>query len=263
MVRTFIFAAVVFVLFTGIRCGSVNVANLDPSDFSGANQTAAKCEGVSNSFVNDVVPIFTEKTCADASCHGAGSAGGMTLTGTNDEIFDAVTSRVSTSDPASSLILRKGTGGLSHGGGQPITSVDDPAYVTIFCWISAGAENTTETTPITTPTPVAIEATLASIQTNLFTPSCATSSCHSSANQAGGLSLADGESFGELVGVDAQIAPTKKRVFAGNPTTSFIIQKLEDGQAGNEGDRMPPGSAIGQATIDVVRQWIQDGAANN
>ena len=41
----------------------------------------------------------------------------------------------------------------------------------------------------------------AAIQNEIFTPSCISSSCHSSGTQAGGLSLAASESYDALVGV--------------------------------------------------------------
>lgn len=49
------------------------------------------------------------------------------------------------------------------------------------------------------------------------------------------------------------------RVVPGNPDASFIIQKLEGTQA--LGERVPLfGPYLPQATIDVVRLWILNGA---
>ena len=49
------------------------------------------------------------------------------------------------------------------------------------------------------------------------------------------------------------------RVVPGNPNASFLIQKLEGTQS--LGDRMPQfGPYLPQSTIDLIRQWIQNGA---
>jgi hypothetical protein len=52
------------------------------------------------------------------------------------------------------------------------------------------------------------------------------------------------------------------RVTPGDPDNSYVIQKLEGTAA--VGARMPQGGPfLDQATIDMIRQWITDGAANN
>jgi hypothetical protein len=50
-------------------------------------------------------------------------------------------------------------------------------------------------------------------------------------------------------------------VIPGDPDGSFIIQKLEGRPAPLLGDQMPQGGPyLDQSTIDVIRQWIKDGA---
>jgi len=52
------------------------------------------------------------------------------------------------------------------------------------------------------------------------------------------------------------------RVTPGNPDNSYLIQKLEGTAAG--GSRMPQGGPfLDQATVDMIRQWITDGALDN
>ena len=54
--------------------------------------------------------------------------------------------------------------------------------------------------------------------------------------------------------------PNLNRVTAGDPDSSYLVQKLE-GATGIVGARMPFGGPyLPQATIDVIRQWITDGA---
>lgn len=111
-----------------------------------------------------------------------------------------------------------------------------------------------------------IEPTLSSIQENIFTPTCARSGCHSAASASNGLSLADGDSFSELVGVASSDVPTMDRVEAGDPDNSYLIHKLRGTQAtvGGGGSDMPQGaSALSDEEIEAIEEWIENGAENN
>jgi hypothetical protein len=105
-------------------------------------------------------------------------------------------------------------------------------------------------------------ATLTSIQQNVFTPRC--SGCHSGAGTTlpGAMNLTDAAaSYAALVGVASRQVPTLARVTAGNPNDSYLIRKLE-GTPGIVGGRMPlVGGPLPQTTIDSIRLWITTGAA--
>ena len=102
-----------------------------------------------------------------------------------------------------------------------------------------------------------LQATFASIQDGVFTPICAT--CHFGASAPVGLRLDAANSYGLLVGVASGEAPSVLRVAPGNPSASYLIQKLEGTAA--VGGRMPlNGTPLPQADINVIRQWITDGA---
>lgn len=74
-----------------------------------------------------------------------------------------------------------------------------------------------------------------------------------------GLRLDAGFSYASLVNMPSFYDSTLLRVKPGDPEASFLIQKLEPAPA--FGDRMPlTGCCLQQVTIDVIRQWIQDGA---
>jgi len=104
---------------------------------------------------------------------------------------------------------------------------------------------------------VPLAATLASVQANVFNPSCIV--CHAGANAPQGLRLDAANSFTNLVGVPAQQDSSVLRVAPGNPDQSYLIQKLEG--TASEGQQMPLGGPpVSQSTIDFVRQWITDGA---
>jgi hypothetical protein len=96
-----------------------------------------------------------------------------------------------------------------------------------------------------------------SIQANVFEPVC--EFCHQGANAPAGLRLDAANSYTMLVGTASVERPGLQRVTPGNPGNSYLIQKLE-GTAG-VGERMPAGlPALPQADIDIIRQWITDGA---
>jgi hypothetical protein len=70
------------------------------------------------------------------------------------------------------------------------------------------------------------------------------------------------ESFAALVGVASLQVPELNRVEPADPDNSYLIDKLEGTQA--VGSRMPQGGPfLNQETIDLVRDWIANGAENN
>jgi hypothetical protein len=99
------------------------------------------------SFRNDVIPVLTKAGCNQGACHGAlaGKNGfKLTLRGYDPFLdYDALTRhsvgrRVSLADPASSLLLRKPTFALPHGGGKRFAA-SSIEYRIIAEWIAEGA----------------------------------------------------------------------------------------------------------------------------
>ncbi len=114
--------------------------------------------------------------------------------------------------------------------------------------------------PIEPGGPPPLGPTLASLQANVFTPGC---SCHLAASAPAGLSLAEGRSFENLVGVPSTEQPGLLRVEPGNPDRSYLIRKVEGGPD-IVGARMPLGTApLTPAQIQALRDWIAQGALNN
>jgi hypothetical protein len=100
-----------------------------------------------------------------------------------------------------------------------------------------------------------LTADFESIQAHVFTPRC--TSCHAGGAAPEGLRLDAGSSYDLLVGVPSVQQPSTLRVAPGEPDASYLVRKLE----GAAGTRMPLGGPyLDQATIDVIRQWITDGA---
>lgn len=106
---------------------------------------------------------------------------------------------------------------------------------------------------------------------------CVSTQCHG-ASSAGGLRLdSRADAYQNLIGqkatgqcveggVDGSAAvcgcapKNLTRVIPGDPENSLLVMKLSG--APTCGERMPPaGAPIPSATLDVVKQWIQDGAS--
>jgi hypothetical protein len=99
---------------------------------------------------------------------------------------------------------------------------------------------------------------LQSIQEHVFTPIC--TACHAGAAAPLGFRLDADSAFAMLVNAPSVEVPSLRRVSPGNPDTSYLIQKLEGHAA--VGGQMPLGQApLPQATINVIREWITNGAA--
>ncbi|HEX4000149.1 MAG TPA: DUF1549 domain-containing protein [Pirellulales bacterium] len=99
------------------------------------------------SFVEDVVPLFTRLGCNAGSCHGkADGRNGfrLSLRGYAPEWdIDRLTResrgrRIDLALPENSLLLRKPTGAVPHGGGTLI-EIASPEYNLLLNWIRAGA----------------------------------------------------------------------------------------------------------------------------
>ena len=113
--------------------------------------------------------------------------------------------------------------------------------------------------PLGTP-PSGLQPTLASIQDNVFSVRCAIPDCHGGGSVQYGLRLDPGFSAGNLINVPSPRNANLIRVVPFDPDASLLIQKL--GDMPPVGERMPAGgrAPLTTATINVIRQWIQDGA---
>ncbi len=116
----------------------------------------------------------------------------------------------------------------------------------------------------TTPTPASTVTFSQQIQAQILNPACV--SCHTDEGRtpAGGLNLKSGSAHASLVGVPSSAKPGAVRVITGNPSGSYLVQKLE-GAADIVGLRMPRNGPpyLTDAQVALIRQWIQNGAPNN
>jgi len=105
--------------------------------------------------------------------------------------------------------------------------------------------------------PLPLAPTFASIQQNVFTPIC--TQCHAGASAPLGLRLDEASSYAAIVNTASVEVPALRRILPGNPDSSYLIQKIEGRAA--VGGRMPLNqAALPQATIDVIRAWVAQGA---
>jgi len=99
------------------------------------------------SFRNHVIPVFTRIGCNSGACHGAlAGKGGLKLSlrgyAPADDHFvltrQALGRRVNKLQPAHSLMLRKPTLAVAHGGGLKL-EMNSPEYRLLVDWIASGA----------------------------------------------------------------------------------------------------------------------------
>jgi len=125
--------------------------------------------------------------------------------------------------------------------------------------ITATANGKSDTIGVSVAAPPALQATLSSIQTNIFTPKCVNAGCHPGGGAP--MPLNNGASFGALVGVNS-VTYGRPRVAPGNANNSVLYLKVI---ADNSVGRGMPlvGAALSQAETDSIRAWINRGAQNN
>ncbi len=111
--------------------------------------------GFSPSFEKDIQPILTRYSCNSGSCHGKqrGQNGfQLSLLGfDNDFDFYSLTSesrgrRIFPASPENSLLLKKASGQVPHGGGKKLPQ-DGNAYAQILSWLKSGQLRTQSSEP--------------------------------------------------------------------------------------------------------------------
>ena len=128
--------------------------------------------------------------------------------------------------------------------------------------MTAGCGSSSSPTTPTTPSGPTFSQ---QIQAQILTPACV--SCHTDNGRtpAGGLNLKDtSTSHSQLVNAPSTGKSGAIRVIPGNPNGSYLIQKLI-GAPDIVGSRMPRNGPpfLSDAHVDLIRQWIQNGAPNN
>jgi hypothetical protein len=142
--------------------------------FVGAPNGAA--DEPSPSFNNDVIPVLTRFGCNTGTCHGklAGQNGfRLSLRGYAPDLdFETIAReargrRINPASPANSLLIRKATGRLPHGGGQRFEA-GSVAERVLIDWIAAGAHGATNDEP--RPQRIEVEPTAATLSIGASQP---------------------------------------------------------------------------------------------
>jgi len=127
---------------------------------------------------------------------------------------------------------------------------------------AVGCSSSSSSPSSPSPTPTVTFST--QIQQQIFNPAC--TACHTDDGRtpSSNLNLKSGVSISNLVNVASVGKAGAVRVIAGNPSGSYLIQKLE-GAADIVGLRMPRNGPPYLTTeqVALIRQWIQNGAPNN
>ena len=97
----------------------------------------------------------------------------------------------------------------------------------------------------------------------IFTNRCALAGCHSTARARAGLVLDSGVSYANIVNVRSSQVTSRNRITPGDPVNSYVLMKIR-GDSGTTGGRMPLNqSPLDAATIQLIEDWVAQGAANN
>lgn len=242
-------------------------ADEDPDEESSSGGTDEN-----NVFLKIQDDIITP-SCATSGCHtGTSAPFGLSLEKgkSYDKIVDQPSSMASglslvePYNPEASFLLLKILGTQSNGEQMPLSkpSLKADEIELIRQWILDGAQKPAGYEEAAEEN--SLQATLSSIQKNVFDVSC-TTGCHSGDNPAGTLNLMNGKSFRQLVGRPLQFdSDNILLVKAGDAANSFLINKLEGIGLENKGQRMPLNRGyLDTATITTIKDWINAGAEDN
>ncbi len=183
---------------------------------------------------------------------GAPRGGTVGPTATRTPAPPSATATLSPNPPATATIT-------------PVPADTSTATATITGTPPATATATQTATPSPSPSRTPTLSQFGEIQTTIFNTTCIDAFCHDSQGMSGGLVLIEGQSYGNLVGVEPQNPTALQegllRVDPGDPDNSFMVVKVE-GPSIPEGSRMPLGKPPLSATqIQLIRDWIAAGAA--
>jgi hypothetical protein len=79
------------------------------------------------------------------------------------------------------------------------------------------------------------------------------------------MNLSDGQAYANIVNVQSNES-SLLRVKPSEPDSSYLVHKVQGTQSsvGGSGGQMPlGGTPLSQEQINLIRQWITDGAQNN
>jgi hypothetical protein len=126
------------------------------------------------------------------------------------------------------------------------------------------ATDTSDATFSISPPPVVVS--FANQIQPILTASCTGALCHDAVTPQRGLNLTAGAAYAELINSRSTqtLCKTYRLVQPGDPDLSYVIFKLQGGGPCFVGSRMPSRlPALPAAQIQLIRDWIANGAPNN
>lgn len=146
-VAAFFVAAFIFAFSFASASGMPSVAwGAEQAAAPATAQPASPVSAQPLNFTNDILPVLSKYSCNSGGCHGKaiGQNGFKLSLFGFDPAFDYAAlvhegrgRRISPAAPDDSLLLRKASGGTSHGGGVRFTT-DSPPYRLLRRWIEEG-----------------------------------------------------------------------------------------------------------------------------
>lgn len=206
-----------------------------------------------------------------------GAAPVVTLTTPSGTLKGTVTLSATAQDPisiakidffANSQLIGTATSSPYSASWDTTTVADGQVNVTATATDVDGNVGTSAVSAVTVGNAAPAQVTLTQLQAQIFTPICST--CHTGAGASlpGIQNLSAGNTYSNIVNVASIEQPSLLRIKPSDPANSYLIQKIE-GAAGITGSRMPQGCGaasnpcLDQATIDLVKTWVSQGAQNN
>jgi len=110
--------------------------------------------------------------------------------------------------------------------------------------------------------PIDQTATFTRVQSEIFTPTCASIGCHDPLGQQSQMILSAGRAYAMIVNQPSVEMPSLSRIKPNDPDNSYLYRKILG--VNITGDRMPQSKPpLTDVQIKLVRDWIRRGAPND
>lgn len=249
----------------GLLLGLVLVGCVDTR--GGGDDSEHPGTGAPDGSTGGVVPDTTDTSAAtDGACTAphepsTGTTGEPSTTGADEPEPDPGTS--SSDDepdgPVDTGAPGDDTGEAGETGEEGDTGEDGETGATGETGETGGAGETGETTGGTTGGDAGGPSFAGDVWP-VFDDRCG---CHTDKDGAGKLKLKQDVAFANLVGQQSDQLPSMLLVEPGSSATSYLWHKLDGTHksVGGEGKIMPPGGKLDMAELELVKLWIDQGAA--
>jgi mono/diheme cytochrome c family protein len=205
----------------------------------GSSDSSLSAPNVTNAYTAAAMSILSQNC---TSCHGttSGPLNVFNLTDPNHLISSGL---VVAGSPAQSPLFTAISGGtMPPGGALSASDINTIQQWIIAAGSTASGGGSGGTTPTPAPTPIALSASYASLEANIFQPKCV--GCHSSSSAASGYAF---DSYSQVMNA----------VNTSNPAGSAVYVVTKNGS-------MPRGgSHLTSQELSALLTWIQNGAQNN